>query len=83
MFHFISSVDGEIKKIGTLNTVAAAITSTCVAHTTGFQFCWHNTSFVLLFDDGIKYGLRRFLFWLIVWFMTFLTAISSFCVPNN
>ena len=57
-FHFISSVDGEIKKTGTRNAVAAAITSTCVAHTPGFQFCWHKSSIVLMFNDGIKYGLR-------------------------
>ena len=66
------------KKTGTQNTVVAAITSTCVAHTPGFQFCWHKSSIVLMFNDGIKYGKKVILF-----SVTFLTVMSSSCIPSN
>ena len=55
--------------------VAAAIISTCVAHTPGFQFCWHKSSIVLMFNDGIKYGLKVVLFSVIVRCIAFLTYL--------
>ena len=38
---------------------------------------------VLMFNDGIKYGLKVVLFNVIVRCITFLTAMSSSCVQND